>query len=117
MYRFQIILMAIKMRILKNRVVNLKAPKKYNGSKLSTIHISVKQQDSSPFLSTSIAFNNDFKDVKAYSTFFSINIEAINNARLTVHYSDSDHFYLIDLNSYIDEYAYAKRQEALPGKV
>lgn len=79
----------------KNRVVNLKDPKKYNGRKLSSIHIS------SPCLSTNVAFDDDFKDVNAYSTFFYINVEVIKNTELFVSYTDSDNFFLIDLKTYI----------------
>ena len=87
--------------------VELKVPKKIDGKGIETIHISVYQKDSGAnYLSTGIAFDKDFKDNTAVSTFFLINIEAINNAKnsavLSVHYLYSDYFYLIDLKSYID---------------
>jgi|WetSurMetagenome_2_1015567.scaffolds.fasta_scaffold303866_2 hypothetical protein len=85
------------------RRVDLKVPKKINGSELDLIHISLTKykRPRSPFLSTRIAFENDSKDVNAVSSYFYINIETINYTQLIVSYSKPNSVYVIDLKSYI----------------
>ena len=89
----------------KDRVVTLKVPKKIDGGQLINIHVSVKQKGShsTHLIRTSIAFGNDFNDNTAVLSSFDINIEAINDVRLSLNYLNSEYFYLIDLNSYIGD--------------